>query len=117
MKAMIELVVGDLDEKRTYHQINKRAKKLPGNYYRAFKKIRNYLYNYGENCADSEVFLELLDLLEECAALKKSISEIVGTDVANFCDELILAANATRKTTRDKLNQEIEGYFKSRRER
>ena len=59
MKAMIELVVGDLDGKRTYHQINKRAKKLPGNYYRAFKKIRNYLYNYGENCADSEVFLEL----------------------------------------------------------
>lgn len=117
MKAMIELVVGDLDGKRTYHQINKRAKKLPGNYYRAFKKIRNYLYNYGENCADSEVFLELLDLLEECAALKKSISEIVGTDVVNFCDELILAANATRKTTRDKLNQEIEEYFKSRRER
>lgn len=114
MKSIIELFVGDLKEKRAYYQINKRAKKLPKNYYAAFKKIRNYLYGYGEISVDKEIISELLDLLESGAANGKTVTEIIGVDAAKFCDELIDAANKTRNTKRDKLNQEIENYFKNR---
>ena len=114
MKSVIALVLGNLDEKNAYHQINKRAKKLPKNYCTAFKKIRAYLYTYGGDAVHLEMLSELLGLLESGVAQKKTVAGVIGTDAAAFCDELIAATNITRKTKRDKLNQEIEDYFKNK---
>lgn len=114
MKSILEMMTGNLDEKNAYRQITKRAKALPENYYAAFRKIRNYLYNYGEDSCNIEIFSELLDLLEAGAAVQKTVSEIIGDDAAKFCDELILASNTNRKTKRAKLNQEIAEYFGKR---
>lgn len=113
MKSLFELFIGDLDEKNAYRQINKRAKALPRNYYAAYKKICNYLFCYGEGC-NIEMLSELLDLLESGAREQKKVSEVLGTDAAAFCDELISAVNTTKKTRHDKLNQEIEEYFSRR---
>ena len=113
MKSLFELIIGNLDEKNAYRQINKRAKALPRNYYAAYKKICNYLFCYGEGCS-MEMLSELLDLLEAGARDQKKVSKLLGADVATFCDELISAVNTNKKTRRDKLNQEIEEYFSKR---
>ncbi len=114
MKSILEIILGDLEEKNFYHQLTKRAMALPGNYYAAFKKIRSYMYNYGGDSCNTELFSELLDLFEEGVASKKTVSDIIGDDAAEFCDELIRASNINRKTKRDKLNREIEEYFVKR---
>lgn len=114
MKSILEVILGDLDEKNVYRQITKRAKALPGNYYAAFKKIKNYLYNYGGDSCNTEMYAELLDLLEAGIAEKKTVSEIIGDDAAKFCDELIAVSNINRKTKRAQLNREIEEYFGKR---
>lgn len=116
MKQLIELVVGDLDEKRSYHRLNERARILPKDYYAAFKKMRSYLYTRGGESVDLEMLSGLLDLLESGAVRKEPVTEVVGPDPAAFCDELILSANPTHKTMHDKLNQEIEEYFEKRQE-
>ena len=116
MKSILEVMIGNLDEKYAYNKITKRAKALPPNYYTSFKKIRNYLYNCGGDSCNAEMFSELLDLLESGVATNRTVSEIIGDDTAKFCDELILASNTNRKTKRAKLNREIEEYFGKRGE-
>lgn len=110
-KSILEVVLGDLDEKRAYRQKMKRVKALPENYRIAFKKIQKYLYHHGEEGWNMTIFDDLIDLFESSAADRKDLSDVIGNDAAKFCDELILAANTNRNTRRNKLNQEIADYF------
>mgnify|MGYP001098619032 CR=1 FL=1 len=111
IKSILEVVLGDLDEKSAYCKKMKRVKALPENYRTAFRKIQKYLYHHGEEGWNMAIFDDLIDLFETSAADGKDLSDVIGNDAAKFCDELILAANTNRKTRRDKLNQEIAEYF------
>ncbi|MCI8365050.1 MAG: DUF1048 domain-containing protein [Eubacterium sp.] len=110
-KSILQIVLGDLDEKSAYRKKMKRVKALPENYRTAFRKIQKYLYLHGEDGGNLAIFDDLIDLFETSAADGKDLSDVIGNDAAKFCDELILAANTNRKTRRDKLNQEIAEYF------
>lgn len=111
IKWILEVIIGDLDEKSAYRQKMKRVKALPENYRTAFRKIQKYLYHHGEEGWNMAIFDDLIDLFESSAADRKDLSDVIGNDAAKFCDELILAANTNRNTRRDKLNQEIAEYF------
>lgn len=110
-KSFIELVVGDLGEKRDYRQFMKRVKALPRDYRYAFKKIQNYMYYFGDAVCDMTMYTDLLELLEVSAAEEKGVLDILGSDVAAFCDDLIRASASNTITTREKLNQEVLEYF------
>lgn len=107
-KSIIERLVGDLEEKRTWRRLNKRVKSLPKDFRYAFKKILHYFYNTG---FDMDMIAGLIDLFEESAADGKPVLSIVGKDVTGFCDELIKVNNVDTIISRDKLNQEIHQYF------
>lgn len=109
-KSIIEFVVGDPLEKRAYRNMMKRVNTLPKDYRFAFKKIQHYMYNFDTSGSDMTTFTDLLDLFEASAAEDKSVLEVIGSDVASFCDELIRASTTT-PTTREKLNQEIQDHF------
>lgn len=110
-KSFIQLIVGNLDEKRIYRQFKKRVNALPKDYRYAFKKIQHYLYYVDISGCDMSLFTDLVELFEDSAAHNKPVLDIVGNDVASFCDELVLASATKNPTTREKLNKEILDYF------
>lgn len=107
-KSFLELVVGSLDEKKAWKELMKRVDALPDDYRFAFKKILNYGYNFGF-CFITQS--ELLEMFEENAAAGRPVGEIVGNDVAAFCDELIHASTIHGEGAGEKLNREIAEYF------
>ncbi|MEG0365620.1 MAG: DUF1048 domain-containing protein [Coprobacillus sp.] len=109
-KSILELLIGDLNEKRAYRQLMKRVNLLPKEYCYAFKKIQNYMYTFGNENCDMQMFTDLLDLFEISVVDNKKVIDIIGDDVAGFCDELIDATSRST-TSREKLNQEILDYF------
>ncbi|MEG0505378.1 MAG: DUF1048 domain-containing protein [Raoultibacter sp.] len=114
-KSFVELVVGDLDEKRAYRQFMKQVDALPKDYRYAFKRIQKYLYNFGAAGSDMTTYEALLDLFEASAAEGKPVLDVIGDDVAAFCDELLhasaTASTAAATTSHEKLNEEIRQYF------
>lgn len=107
-KSFIELILGDLDEKRDWQRFTKRVNALPKDYKYTFKKILHYFYNFGYNL---EMLTDLLELFEVSAAEGKLIRDVVGNDVASFCDELIHANASDTVSPRKRLNQEILEHF------
>lgn len=107
-KSFIELIIGDLDEKRDWQRFTKRVNALPKDYKYTFKKILHYFYNFGYNL---EMLTDLLELFEVSAAEGKLIRDVVGNDVAYFCDELIHANASDTVSPRERLNQEIQEHF------
>ena len=107
-KSFMELVIGDLNEKRAWRQFTKRVNALPKEYRYMFKKILHYFYNFGYNL---EMLTDLLELFEVNVAEGKLIRDVVGNDVASFCDELIHANASDTVTPRERLNREILEYF------
>lgn len=105
-KSFINLVLGNQEEKRTYRKFMKRVNALPKQYRYAFKKMRHYLY-YSNLTGCETLFIDLVELLEVSAAEGKPVLEVVGTDVAAFCDELVCASEPNLLTPGEKLNKEV----------
>lgn len=106
-KNIIELIVGNFEEKRAYRQMMKRVNALPKNYRYVYKKNLKYGYNFGFCFLQTD----LLDYFEECAANGLSIQEAVGQDAAGFCDELMCISGAQSIKKREQFNQEILNHF------
>ena len=68
-----------------------RVKSLPKDYQIVYKEIQKYLYKVGPTELNEGIDLlsEIVDFFEEGAALGKGVLEVTGSDVADFCDELI----------------------------
>lgn len=107
-KSFIELVIGSLDEKRVWRRFIKRVNGLPGDYRFAFKKILNYFYNFG---CDMAMLFDLLELFEASVAEGKPVSDVIGSDAAAFCDEVIRASAADTINVREQFNKEILEHF------
>lgn len=103
--SFIKLVIGDLDEKRAYRQMWKRAKALPADYRFVYRKIYHYMMNRGVNAED------LLDLFEAGAAEGRPVLDITGEDVGAFCDDFIRASSGFSEGMRDEINKEILEHF------
>lgn len=107
-KSIMEILIGNLEEKRVYRQMMQRVKALPKDYRYVYKKIMSYAYTTGSyglfQCG-------LLDFFEECAADGRTVQEIVGTDTASFCDELTRTVEPQNTDIREQLNREILAHF------
>jgi DNA-binding ferritin-like protein (Dps family) len=67
-----------------------RVKALPPDYQIVYKEIQRYLFKVGPvDLADGRLLAQIVDFFEEGAADGKAVLELIGTDVAAFCDDLI----------------------------
>ena len=113
LDSIIKTVIGDLDEKRAYRGVMRRANALPKEYRYAFAKMRNYLYTVGYSGAgatgnvDLALFDGLIDLLEAGVAEHRTVPELTGGNVAAFCDELLRAYAPNEAPQKDRLNKTI----------
>ncbi|MFH8484877.1 DUF1048 domain-containing protein [Streptomyces longisporoflavus] len=67
-----------------------RVKALPPDYQIVYKEMQKYLFKVGPvDLPDGALLPGIVDFFEEGAAAGKGVLELIGTDVAAFCDDLI----------------------------
>ncbi|MFE3584267.1 DUF1048 domain-containing protein [Streptomyces vinaceus] len=67
-----------------------RAKALPPDYQIVYKEMQKYLFKVGPvSLSDGSLLSGIVDFFEEGVAAGKGVVELIGTDVAAFCDDLI----------------------------
>ncbi|MEW2813226.1 DUF1048 domain-containing protein [Streptomyces massasporeus] len=67
-----------------------RIKALPPDYQIVYKEMQKYLFKVGPvSLSDGRLLPGIVDFFEEGVAAEKGVLELIGTDVATFCDDLI----------------------------
>ncbi len=67
-----------------------RVKALPPDYQIVYKEIQRYFFKVGPvDLPDGDLLSGIVDFFEEGVAVGKGVLELIGTDVAAFCDDLI----------------------------
>ncbi|MDQ1147732.1 DNA-binding ferritin-like protein (Dps family) [Bacillus sp. SORGH_AS 510] len=108
---IFEKIIGSLDDKREWREMEARAKALPSEYHNAYKAIQKYMWTAGGGPTDwkdsSRIFNGILDLFEEGVAEGKKVTDLTGKDVAAFCDDLVKDEQTWKDKYRKKLNDTI----------
>jgi DNA-binding ferritin-like protein (Dps family) len=67
-----------------------RVKALPPDYQIVYKEIQRYLFKVGPaGVADGHLLSGIVDFFEEGVAAGQGVLELIGNDVAAFCDDLV----------------------------
>ncbi|MFC4908360.1 DUF1048 domain-containing protein [Actinomadura gamaensis] len=67
-----------------------RVKALPPDYQIVYKEMQRYLFKVGPvDLTEGNLLSEIVDFFEQGAASGKGVLELIGDDVAAFCDGLI----------------------------
>ncbi|PRY41725.1 DUF1048 domain-containing protein [Umezawaea tangerina] len=64
-----------------------RVKALPPDYRIVYQEMQRYLFKIGP--ADTSLLADVVDFFEEGAAAGKGVRQLIGDDVAAFCDDLV----------------------------
>jgi len=92
-----------------------RVKALPQDYQIVYSEIQKYFYKVGPVELNEGIGLlsGIIDLFEEGAALGKGVLEVTGSDVADFCDDLIKGSKTYADIYQDSVNQEVNKAMKN----
>ena len=74
-----------IEGKRKWRAHMARVKALPPDYQIVYKEIQRYLFKVGGGTLLSGI----VDFFEEGVAAGKGVLELIGNDVAAFCDDLV----------------------------
>ncbi|MGW3206836.1 DUF1048 domain-containing protein [Streptomyces sp. NPDC001135] len=67
-----------------------RVKALPPDYRIVYKEMQKYLFKVGPlDLPDGPLLPQIVDFFEEGVAAGKGVLELIGNDVAAFCDDLV----------------------------
>lgn len=110
MLDFLKKIIGD---KKEYKMMMARVSAMPKDYQFVFKKIQNYMWSHagGDGMDILKIQYDLIDLFEGGVADGKNVLKITGTDVAEFCDELLLNAKTWTTDGHKKLNHDIKKKF------
>ena len=79
-----------IDGKKQWRAHMARVKALPPDYQIVYKEIQRYLFKVGPvDLADGRLLSGIVDFFEEGVAAGKRVLELIGNDVAAFCDDLV----------------------------
>ena len=79
-----------IEGKRQFRAHMARVKALPPDYQIVYKEIQRYLFKVGPiDVADGRLLSGIVDFFEEGVADDKGVLELIGNDVAAFCDDLV----------------------------
>ncbi|MCP2256345.1 DNA-binding ferritin-like protein (Dps family) [Streptoalloteichus tenebrarius] len=79
-----------IEGKRQWRAHTARVRALPQDYQIVYKEIQKYLFKVGPvDLPDGRLLSGIVDFFEEGAAAGKGVLELIGDDVAAFCDDLI----------------------------
>lgn len=79
-----------IEGKKQWRAHMARVKALPRDYQIVYKEIQKYLFKVGPvELTEGTLLPGIVDLFEEGVAAGKGVLELIGDDVAAFCDELV----------------------------
>ncbi|WP_372351351.1 DUF1048 domain-containing protein [Streptomyces sp. KL116D] len=79
-----------IEGKKQWRAHTARVKALPPDYQIVYKEMQKYLFKVGPvDLFEGALLSEIVDFFEEGVAAGKGVVELIGTDVAAFCDDLI----------------------------
>src|SRR5690348_7416679 len=79
-----------IEGKKQWRAHMARGKALPRDYQIVYKEIQRYLFKVGPvDLSDGTLLSGIVDFFEEGVAAGKGVLELIGNDVAAFCDDLI----------------------------
>ena len=79
-----------IEGKRQLRAHMARVKALPPDYRIVYKEIQRYLFKVGPiDVFDGRLLSGIVDFFEEGAAAGQGVLELIGNDVAAFCDDLV----------------------------
>jgi DNA-binding ferritin-like protein (Dps family) len=74
-----------IEGKKQWRAHMARVKALPPDYQIVYKEIQRYIFKVG----GATLLAGIVDFFEEGAAAGKGVLELIGNDVAAFCDDLV----------------------------
>ena len=79
-----------IEGKRQLRAHMARVRALPPDYQIVYKEIQRYLFKVGPvDVFDGRLLSGIVDFFEEGVAAGKGVLELIGNDVAAFCDDLV----------------------------
>jgi DNA-binding ferritin-like protein (Dps family) len=79
-----------IEGKKQWRAHMARVKALPPDYQIVYKEIQRYLFKVGpSDLPDGRLLSGIVDFFEEGVAAGKRVLELIGNDVAAFCDDLV----------------------------
>ncbi|MER6789388.1 DUF1048 domain-containing protein [Streptomyces sp. NPDC000658] len=82
-----------------------RVKALPPDYRIVYQEMQRYLFKVGPtDLSDGRLLPGIVDFFEEGAARGKGVLELIGPDVAAFCDDLIKDSRTYADVYQDSVN-------------
>jgi DNA-binding ferritin-like protein (Dps family) len=79
-----------IEGKKQWRAHMARVKALPPDYQIVYKEMQRYLFKVGPtDLTDGTLLTGIVDFFEEGVAAGKGVLELIGNDVAAFCDDLI----------------------------
>jgi DNA-binding ferritin-like protein (Dps family) len=79
-----------IEGKKQWRAHMTRVKALPPDYQIVYKEIQKYLFKVGPiDLTDGPLLSKILEFFEEGVAANRGVLELLGNDVAAFCDDLI----------------------------
>ncbi|MCC3332993.1 DUF1048 domain-containing protein [Nocardia abscessus] len=79
-----------IEGKREWRAHVARVKALPPDYKIVYEESQKYFFKIGPvELADGSLLSSMLDFFEEGVATGKGVRELIGDDVAAFCDDLV----------------------------
>ena len=79
-----------IEGKKQWRAHMARVKALPPDYQIVYKEIQRYLFKVGPiDLPDGPLLSGIVDFFEEGVASGKGVLELIGNDVAAFCDNLV----------------------------
>jgi DNA-binding ferritin-like protein (Dps family) len=79
-----------IEGKKQWRAHTARVKALPPDYQIVYKEMQRYLFKVGPiDLLDGHLLSGLVDFFEEGVAAGKGVLELIGNDVAAFCDDLV----------------------------
>ncbi|WP_225730619.1 MULTISPECIES: DUF1048 domain-containing protein [unclassified Nocardia] len=79
-----------IEGKREWRAHTARVKKLPEDYQIVYNEIQKYYFKVGPvDMIEGKLLQGILDFFEEGVRSGRGVMELIGPDVAGFCDDLI----------------------------
>ncbi|MFC4856753.1 DUF1048 domain-containing protein [Actinophytocola glycyrrhizae] len=85
-----------IEGKKQWRAHTARVKALPPDYRIVYKEMQKYVFKVGAvDLPEGNLLAGIIDFFEEGVAAGKGALEVVGDDIAAFCDDLVHSAQRT----------------------